>query len=68
MGGGGQRLLIGCMHEGGGGIQMRTVCNRGVRASTAYGGGKPKAHIPLESAFASANFRVSNAENDAQTT
>ena len=27
-----------------------------------------KAHIPLESAFASANFRVANAENDAQTT
>ena len=29
---------------------------------------QPKAHIPLESAFASANFRVAKAENDAQTT
>ena len=27
-----------------------------------------KAHIPLESAFALANSRVANAENDAQTT
>ena len=27
-----------------------------------------KAHIPLKTAFASANFRVANAENDAQTT
>ena len=27
-----------------------------------------KAHIPLEFASASANFRVANAENDAQTT
>ena len=27
-----------------------------------------KAHIPLEIASASANFRVANAENDAQTT
>ena len=28
----------------------------------------PKAHIPPESGLASANFRVANAENDAQTT
>ena len=27
-----------------------------------------KAHIPLKIAFASANSRVANAENDAQTT
>ena len=28
----------------------------------------PKAHIPLETGFVSANSRVANAENDAQTT
>ena len=27
-----------------------------------------KAHIPLKTAFALANFRIANAENDAQTT
>ena len=29
---------------------------------------KIKAHIPLKTVFVSANFRVANAENDAQTT
>ena len=29
---------------------------------------KTRAHIPLESRLALANFRVANAENDAQTT
>ena len=43
-------------------------CNFFQNASSTYNKTKTKAHIPLEFASALANFRVANAENDAQTT
>ena len=49
-------------------LQKTLMCRAETLSIKVKVDGEGKDHIPLKTAFASANFCIANAENDAQTT